>query len=112
MLEYKKYTDNPYYWVARWKDEYKEYILSLKPVFNLDFPYKNIPYNLIQGINDMIPYWMNNNDNMNLYVISIDISCSLLEYNHKFKYFDDITKKWLYCERKLVNNEPVCNINK
>lgn len=110
LIEYKKYNNNPYYWVTKWKDEYREYILSLKTIFNIDFPYKNIPYNLIQSISDMIPYWMNNNDNMNLYIISFDIICPIK--NHKFKYFDTMTGKWLYCERKIINNQPVCNINK
>ena len=58
----------------------------------------------------MIPYWINNNDDMNLYVISIDITSPITK--NKFKYFDNITSKWLYCERKIVNNEPSCIINK
>jgi hypothetical protein len=110
LISYKNTSDNPYYWVMKWKDEYRNYAISLKPIFNIDFPLRNTPHNLIQSISDMIPYWINNNDDMNLYVISIDITSPITK--NKFKYFDNITSKWLYCERKIINNEPSCIINK
>jgi hypothetical protein len=71
---------------------------------------KNIPYILIQSISSMIPYWMNNNDNMNLYVIKIDI----INTNsvNKFKYYNYITQKWFYCKREIINNQPTCIIIK
>jgi hypothetical protein len=31
IIEAKKNINNPYYWITRWKDEYKNYIISLKP---------------------------------------------------------------------------------
>jgi len=40
LIESKKNINDPYYWVTRWKDEYKDYIISLKPNFNMDSPLK------------------------------------------------------------------------
>ena len=110
LLECKNNINDPYYWVTKWKDEYKKYIISLKPNFNMDIPLKNIPYILIQSVSSMIPYWMNNNDNMNLYVIQINIINTYK--NFKFKYYDYITKQWFYCKREIKYNQPVCNIIK
>ena len=76
----------------------------------MDIPLKNIPYILIQSVHSMIPYWMNNNDNMNLYVIQINIINTYK--NFKFKYYDYITKQWFYCKREIKYNQPVCNIIK
>jgi len=106
LISYKNKNNNPYYWVTRWKDEHREYIISQKPIFNKEFELKNTPYNLIQSISNMIPYWMTNNENMNLYVISIEIKSPI---NKNFEYFDE---KWLCCHRKLVKGAPVCIINK
>ena len=110
LLSLKDKSNNVYYWVTRWKDEYRRYIISIKPTFNIEFSLKNIPYNLIQGVSDMIPYWMNYNDNMNLYVISVDIIKNNIP--HKYKFYDNVMKKWLYCERKIFLNQPVCLLKK
>jgi hypothetical protein len=112
IIEAKKNINNPYYWITRWKDEYKNYIISLKPKFNMKFLLKNIPYILIQSISSMIPYWMNNNDNMNLYVIKIDIIKINQLNKYKFKYYNYITQKWFYCKREIINNQPTCIIIK
>ena len=112
LIESKKNINDPYYWVTKWKDEYKDYIISLKPTFNMDFPLKSIPYILIQSVSSMIPYWMNNNDNMNLYVIKINIINPNKFIKYKFKYYNHITKEWFYCTREIQNNQPACNINK
>jgi hypothetical protein len=112
IAEYKQYNTNPYYWVSRWKDEYKDYIISIRPRFNSDFMLKNVPYNLILSIHSMIPYWMNNNNNMNLYVIQFNIISPLPKHNIsiQFIYYDYITNKWYYCKRQVSHshNEPMC----
>ena len=110
IAEYKQYNTNPYYWVSRWKDEYKDYIVSIRPKFNSDFILKNVPYNLILSIHSMIPYWMNNNNNMNLYIINFDIISPLPKHNisMQFIYYDYITNKWYYCKRQVAYNEPMC----
>lgn len=110
MVEYKKYNTNPYYWVSRWKDEFKDHLLTMKPQFNSDFPLKNVPYNLIQSIHKMIPYWMNYNDNMNLYLISFDIVVPIIKELPllQFLYYDKKNKKWYFCRRQVLINEPMC----
>jgi hypothetical protein len=124
-LEYRGHSEistlkndisNPYYWVTRWKDEMSLKIRSLKPIFNLEFKFKNTPINLITNSSDMIPYWMNNNDNMNLFLIQIKINkfnkynLFSKEINNYFEYYDLYENKWTSCKRILLTNgEPVCN---
>ena len=79
-------------------------MLKNKPIF-LDTFKLNIPFNLLVSVRDMIPYWMNYNKDMNLYVIKIKIYC---KNKNKFCYFDHITKKWLQCQRVYKDNEPMC----
>jgi len=106
--------DNPYYWVCLWKDEMVELIRKERPIFREIFNY-SIPINLIICCYDMIPYWFENNENMNLYVIQIKILFS--EFNKFYKkiiksflicYMDN-NKKIISCYRMILpNGEPTC----
>jgi hypothetical protein len=84
--------NNPYYWASEWK-EYMCLVLrnqrpdSLK-IINLD---SNIPFNLINSITNMLPYWLANNKNINLYMIRIDYI-----YNPDIM---DKLGKWLYKDK-------------
>ena len=61
---------NVYYWVTRFKDERMKFIKSLKPTRPI--VKTNIyPNCLISTIEKMIPNWMNNNENMNLFLIKV-----------------------------------------
>ena len=113
MLEYKSGDDmrsanfnetNPYYWVTIFKDKWIDEYKKAKPVFTEIF-YKNMPYNLLIG-GEMIPYWMNYNTEMNLYVVKININLKpTLEIMH---YYDDICKKNIKCKRVMDKGQPVC----
>ena len=104
MKSLKQDKNNPYYWVTEYKDSILNEYKQNKPIF-LDTFKLNIPFNLLVSVRDMIPYWMNYNKDMNLYVIKIKIYCN---NKNKFCYFDHITKKWLQCQRVYKDNEPMC----
>lgn len=115
-LEYKSHIKlhklklqptNPYYWVTKWKDHNNILLKNKKPIFNFEYSMRYTPINLIIGVKDMIPYWFHNNDNMNLYIIHIEI---LKEDNIKLcKYYDIINKKWMYSYRILTpKGDPCC----
>jgi hypothetical protein len=67
--------NSPYYWLCRWKDNMINFIRSIKlSVIELHEDkeingYK--PDNIIYKASPMIPWWMQNNKDMNLYVIKI-----------------------------------------
>ena len=116
-LEYKSYTnlhklklnpDNPYYWVTRWKDHNNSLLKNRKPIFNFEYSVRYTPINLIISIKDMIPYWFHNNDNMNLYLIHIEI---LKDDSIKScKYYNITNKKWISSYRMLTSaGQPCCS---
>lgn len=98
-----------HYWLTRWKDDIITQLKKEKPIFNNQFNYY-VPYTLISGVGEMIPFWMNYNFNMNLYVIHIKIN---LPTNTNIKtntYFYNNSKKWICCRRMLLENgDPICN---
>ena len=119
----KQDSSNPYYWVTKWKDEMNIKIRKEKPTFNIDFYQKNTPINIILNSSEMIPYWMNYNDNMNLFLIQIkinglnnDIYCLKKnkdffcdKSNNYFQYLDSYTNKWnCYKRLLLANGDPSC----
>jgi hypothetical protein len=103
----KENPENPYYWITRWKDEVSLFIRSQKPKFKQQFKYHRIPINLIMNCNEMIPYWMENNENMNIYVVQIKIKKTV--ENNCFSYYSIRDKKWSRCKRVLLNGTiPSC----
>ncbi len=130
VLEYKAHDEivqikddptEPYHWVTRWKDSVIDSIKAEKPMLNSTFNAHNTPYNLLISANEMIPYWLTYNSNMNLYVIQIKFFGSKLANNdldsdelfpsnyNKFMYLDSSTKRWTRCYRTVLSNgEPVC----
>ena len=71
LILLKEDQNNIYYWVVRWKDEMIDRLRKEKPIFNNDFPNYNGAINLITNVGEMIPYWIANNHNMNLYMLHI-----------------------------------------
>ena len=117
----KNNPSEPYYWVTRWKDMIIDSIKMEKPVLNSTFNLHNTAINLLVSVNEMIPYWLTYNSNMNLYVMEIKFFGSKLAidvtdsdelfpstYNN-FAYLDYNTRKWTQCYRTvLANGDPVC----
>lgn len=113
MLEYKTGDEmrstnfnetNPYYWVTLFKDKWIDEYKKAKPIFTEIF-YKNVPYNLMIG-GEMIPYWMNYNTDMHLYVIKINIQ--LKPTLETMYYYDSICNKNIKCKRVIDKGQPVC----
>ena len=113
MLEYKSGDEmrstnfnetNPYYWVTLFKDKWIDEYKKAKPVFTEIF-YKNVPYNLMIG-GEMIPYWMNYNTDMHLYIIKINIE--LKPTLETMYYYDNVCNKNIKCKRVMDKGQPVC----
>jgi hypothetical protein len=108
-------TEQPYYWVCRWKDEMIDMMKSIKPTFNDVDCFSATPYNIIVGVSEMIPYWLHNNSDMNLYVVKVsvnkisDIYCLTPPFDITFSYLTHDEKKWTSCYRNVLSNgDPVC----
>jgi hypothetical protein len=84
--------NNPYYWSSEWKDDMCEILKKERPTFeHIPFTDFNAPYNLINSVSNMIPYWIANNPNINLYMIQID-------YNYDSERFNNLGK-WMYLDK-------------
>jgi len=119
IVKVVKYDVNhPYYWVTIFKDDMIDKIIATKPERAPYFKEMMLPFNLIRSVNDMIPWWMHYNDNMNLYVIHIkvnnkkrrhdstEVSC---EKKSKITYLNPKTNEWSESYRMLDNKGlPMC----
>ena len=105
-----KDMNDPYYWVSEWKDYKCEQLRAIKPRFSYrDYLDYNTPINILSRFSNMIPWWIENNTDMNLYLITIEY-----KYNDTMKgtwtYYDDITKSYVKCNRVIGNNGQPSNI--
>ena len=117
-LEYKDHEElsdlknditNIYYWVCYWKDHITDYLKTLKPIFNHDFNQHNLPINMIISGGEMIPYWVNFNSNMNLYLIHIKFKQIIDSEIKIIKYREHNKKEWLSCYRSSKpDGNPFC----
>ena len=86
--ESKEDITNPYYWICKWKDKIITECKKNKPKPYYKPSAMNTlhPLSIISKVSPMIPWWMQNNENMNLYVIQItikkpDIDCNVYSTN-------------------------------
>ena len=64
---------NPYYWTAMYKDNIEKVLRLRQPIpTRIEFTESHVPFNLINSVSKMIPYWLKNNPDMNLYMIRIE----------------------------------------
>jgi len=98
---------NPYCWAYEWKEyKCKELMLYRPSPSRILFPELNTPFNLINSVVNMIPYWMANNENMNLYLIQLGFRFDRLEIDRSIRW-SYYNKKWIYSRRILLpNGEP------
>jgi hypothetical protein len=105
----KEDISSPYYWITRWKDMMIKKLRKEKPIFIKSLP--STPTNLIMNVSEMIPWWMHNNDDMNLYIVHIQFETSKFdikfEGDNLFSYLD-YKKNWLRCHRTIINGGPSC----
>ena len=103
MCEVSENNLDIYKWIAMWKDSKFSMLKKAKP----QKPSKKIdsyyPIFLLSQVPKMIPEWVKNNNDLNLYVIKITFNTNknwqLLEYK-------DIKNQWKYSYRTLINGEP------
>jgi hypothetical protein len=86
----------PYYWVCRWKDELVQKIIACKPkVKYTEYKPHMSSVKILQSVRSMIPYWMQNNKNMNLYVI-------------KFSFRKPLNKQLTISYKDILGNIVQC----
>jgi hypothetical protein len=96
-----------YYWVTRWKDIMIPMLRKEKPI--APKPPSNTPINLIMNVSEMIPWWVNSSDGMNLYIIKITLDTDFDFDNEYVYYYDIYKKKWVKCKRILLKDgNPSC----
>jgi len=108
--EVKNDIDSPYYWVCKFKDEYLDNIRKSRPIqwFKSAIASFLNPVYIIMKINNMIPWWMQNNLNMNLYLIKIHFK--KIDGINDIYYIDHLGK-YHRCYRSLYNGKPYCRKN-
>jgi len=105
--ELKNNSDEPYYWVCKFKDEYLDNIRETRPIKNYKSAVASFlnPISIIMKMNNMIPWWMQNNDNMKLFVIKIEFK--KIQGNNDIYYIDSFGRK-NRCYRSLDRGKPYC----
>ena len=110
VMYLKEDINSPYFWVTRWKDTTIRKLRKEKPCIIESLP--NVSINLIMNISEMIPFWIHNNNDMNLYIIQIEFKTLdfgvKFENDNLFSYYDVIKKKWLKYHRIIFNGGPSC----
>jgi len=104
--ELKNFPNEPYYWVCRFKDELIDIIKKHRPINNIKseiLTYLN-PLSILMKLSSMIPWWMQNNDNMKLYVIKISFIKN--HKNNMIYYYDHKRKNRYY--RTINEDKPCC----
>jgi hypothetical protein len=101
-IRYMKWDPSSvFYWVTRLKDEMCVQYRKDKPYFFPKFRHRNIPYNLIIGLGDMIPYW---SDQIDLYLIRI--RCDIIPSRSDYQYYNGT--QWIRCVRVMEHDQPTC----
>jgi hypothetical protein len=106
-------SSNPYFWASEWKEnKCKELLLEKPKAPKILFPEINTPYNLINSVSNMIPYWMSNNSDMNLYLVQIDFNYDdeIMGKLGKWYYKNNL-KKWVSCKRIIKSDGEPANLN-
>ena len=103
ILKIKNDPLNIYHWITMWKDSKMSTLKLIKPKSPKKNVDANYPIFLLSQSTKMIPYWISNNPDLNLFVIKITIDT-------KNKYvieYKDIEKKWKKSYRTIEYGEPM-----
>lgn len=95
------------YLYGRYHDLKRDVYRNFKPIhpkFKID---RNYPKFLLSQCNIMIPSWVNNNKNVNLYVIKITIPSSFLNDGECIMYYNERKRKYEQCFRTFDSTGPV-----
>jgi hypothetical protein len=101
---------NPYHWASKWRDYMCEVLRIQRPdITKIIFPEFNTPFNLINSVTNMIPYWLANNSNMNLYAIEIAYTYDKqMDRLGKWIYLDK-NSKYVSCTRVIKSDGEPAN---
>jgi hypothetical protein len=114
IREFRESGDNLYSWLCQWKDETLDRIRNKKPL--REKSYKNIiyrlqaiykPIHMFAKVEDLIPWWMQNNKDLSLYVIRFTFK--KIGYHPLTDIrFIDYLKREVRCYRTISENQPCC----
>jgi len=103
--------NNPYHWVSEWKEHMCKVLQKERPKFiKTNFSDFNAPFNLINSVTNMIPYWLSNNPNMNLYLVQIDFNYNnhIMEQLGKWYHLNSLGN-WISCKRVIKDDGEPAN---
>ena len=102
----KEDKTNIFYWIMKWKDSKINIIKSLKPQkIGYSINYKTYSMFLLSQVTKMIPSWIKNNTNLNLYVLKISLPTNI----NKLNYLEYKNKnEWIKSYRTDHKGEPCC----
>ncbi len=104
LLMFKEDYNSVFHWVMKWKDKMLLFVKSIRPKFCFKLPCYVYPTSILMGIDSMLPYWFEFNQNMNLYLIKFKFkSHDKLKIQYK-----NIYNEWSSCIRLLNENGPSC----
>ena len=118
IREFREHGDNLYYWLCTWKDEILDDIRKKKPI--REKAYKNIisrmetiysPSHILINAGDLVPWWVQHNEGMNLYVIRFvfrkEKKDEIKEKGWTIRFIDHFRRS-VKCFRTMVDNQPCC----
>lgn len=74
IQNYRKSSDNIYYWICKWKDDILKKIQKSKPKLNNTLKICKTKL-LLSKVSELLPFWLKNN-NLNLFLIKINFYVS------------------------------------
>ena len=106
----EKIRDNklsPIYWAMAWRDKKLLPSKLLKPeTYKSSLDYKKYSLLTVTQVPKMIPSWINNNSELNLYVIKITFPGNIEP--KLFIEYQDSSKKWIQSYRTNLGGNPRC----
>jgi len=105
--EMKQDENSPYFWLCKFKDEGLDKTRKKRPINNIKneiLRHLN-PICILIKVSTMIPWWMQNNENMNLFIIKISFTKN--HSNNQIYYYDFIKKRNRYY-RTICDGKPCC----
>ena len=114
IKEFLETGNNLYFWLCKWKDEMLVKIRKQKPT--RERSYKNIasrlqsiykPVHILTKTEDLVPWWMQYNEGMNLYVIRYTFKKVNVDPLQDIRFIDYL-KKVVKCYRTISDGQPCC----
>lgn len=108
--KFKSDQTNLFYWIMKWRDAKISTIRLFKPkICRVKLNHKMYSLFILSQVPKMIPSWIINNPELNLFVIKINLAGNI-NPNIYLEYADNVTKEWIQSYRMDYNGmgEPCC----